>query len=432
LPVKSYKGTRDFYPEDMCYRNWYFSRVRRVVESFGYEEYHTPLLESYDIYAAKSGEEVANKQLYLFEDKGGRRVAIRPEMTPSVARLVAARMNELTYPLRWYSIANFMRYEKPQKGRLKEHWQVNVDIFGTDSITAELEILSVICEIMNIFHADSSMFRIKINNRKFFADVLTDILKVRNEEVKTISKIIDKKAKIEPEKYNEWLVDTGLTQNTINLLDKIFSLDLSGIIQMLDKESEGANELAELFNLIKQTGLDNVCEFDFSIVRGFDYYTGTVFEVYDTSPENTRSLFGGGRYDNLVSLFRDRNISGIGFGLGDVTFEYFLKGNNLVPDEIYTTPQVLITRFEGVSVSEYFSLAKDLRTEQIRASLYFSDQDKLGKQIKYAERKGFSVIIILGEDEIKENKVTMKHLDSKTQMTVDRDQLVQKVKEILY
>jgi histidyl-tRNA synthetase len=140
LSVQSYKGTRDFYPEDMVFRNWYFSTVRHVVESYGYEEYHTPLLEAYDIYAAKSGDEVANEQLYLFKDKGGRKVAIRPEMTPSVARMVAARLESLTLPLRWYSIANFLRYEKPQKGRLREHWQVNVDIFGSDDIEADCEI----------------------------------------------------------------------------------------------------------------------------------------------------------------------------------------------------------------------------------------------------------------------------------------------------
>ena len=251
LPVRSYKGTRDFYPTDMCFRNWYFSLVRKAVESFGYEEYHTPLLESYDMYAAKSGDEVANEQLYLFTDKGGRKVAIRPEMTPSVARLVAAHLDELIFPLRWYSIANFMRYEKPQKGRLREHWQVNVDIFGADEIEAELEIISIIIEIMGAFRADKNMFRIKINNRKFFNDVLTEVLQVNKDDVKAISKVVDKKSKMDPGKYNDWLKEIGLTQEKIGLLNKIFSSSFAEIVQMIHIDSKGARELYELFRLLK-------------------------------------------------------------------------------------------------------------------------------------------------------------------------------------
>ncbi|MBN2534602.1 MAG: histidine--tRNA ligase [Spirochaetales bacterium] len=429
LPVRSYKGTRDFYPMDMCYRNWYFSKVREVVEGFCYEEYHTPLLEPYEVYAAKSGDEVAGEQLYCFEDKGGRKIAIRPELTPSVARLVAARLEELTFPLRWYSIANVMRYEKPQKGRLREHWQVNVDIFGADEIEAELEIISIISRIMHTFQAKPDMFRIKINNRKFFTDVLTDVLKVKNTDVKTISRIVDKKAKMSQEKYYDWLKETGLTQDKIELLDKIFSSNLEEIIRMIHIDSKGANELSRLFQLLDETGLLRYCEFDFSIVRGFDYYTGTVFEVYDTSPENRRSLFGGGRYDNLVSMFKQRNISGIGFGLGDVTFQHFLEGNDLIPDKIYKSQQVLIARFPDVPVSEYFKLAEDLWSVHVKTSIYFSAHDKLGKQLKFAEKKGYSLVIILGVDELKENKITIKYLDSTTQVTVKRDECAGKIKE---
>ncbi|MBN2441174.1 MAG: histidine--tRNA ligase [Spirochaetales bacterium] len=431
LPVRSYKGTRDFYPRDMCYRNWYFSKVREIVESFGYEEYHTPLLESYDMYAAKSGDEVANEQLYLFEDKGGRKVAIRPEMTPSVARLVAARLDELNFPLRWYSIANFMRYEKPQKGRLREHWQVNVDIFGADEIDAELEIISIIKDIMEAFRADPEMFKIKINNRKFFNDVLVDILDVKTEDIKKISRVVDKKAKMDPEKYNDWLKEIGLSKEKIDLLDKIFSSNFADIVQMMHIDSKGARELYELFRLLNETGLEDYYEFDFSIVRGFDYYTGTVFEVYDTSPGNRRSLFGGGRYDNLVSLYKEKNITGIGFGLGDVTFQHFLEGHDLIPKTIYASPAVLITRFLEVPVNEYIHCAKQLRSENIRTAVYFSGNDKLGQQLKFAEKKGFSIALILGIDELKENKITIKHLDSKTQVTVDRNEYIDKVKEFL-
>jgi histidyl-tRNA synthetase len=383
------------------------------------------------MYAAKSGEEVANEQLYLFSDKGGRKVAIRPEMTPSVARLVAARLDTLAFPLRWYSIANFMRYEKPQKGRLREHWQVNVDIFGADEIDAELEIMSIIVDIMRTFNADKSMFKIKINNRKFFNDVLIDILEVKDKDVKMISKVVDKKAKMDPEKYAAWLGDIGLSREKIDKLETIFSSHFSEIVQMMNVDSRGARELYELFRLLKEAGLEDYYEFDFSIVRGFDYYTGTVFEVFDTSPGNKRSLFGGGRYDNLVSMYKDRNITGIGFGLGDVTFQHFLEGHDLVPESIYTSPKVLITRFLEVPVHEYLSCTQVLRAEKISTVLYFSGDDKLGKQLKFAQRKGFTLVLIMGVDELKENKITLKHMDSKKQVTIDRDKLVEKVKEYL-
>jgi histidyl-tRNA synthetase len=431
LSIQSYKGTRDFYPQDMSYRNWYFSTVRHVVESYGYEEYHSPLLESYDIYAAKSGDEVANEQLYLFKDKGGRKVAIRPEMTPSVARMVAARLESLTLPLRWYSIANFLRYEKPQKGRLREHWQVNVDILGSEEIEADLEIILVITSIMRAFHADDAMFRIKIGNRKFFNDVLTDILKVKKEQVGVISKAVDKKTKLSKEKYHEWLKDIGLTGKTIEQLEEIFSLSFAEITRMMGIDSEGAQELYKLFLLLQKIGLDTYCEFDFSIIRGFDYYTGTVFEVYDTSVENRRSLFGGGRYDNLVGMFKDITISGIGFGLGDVTFQQFLELHNLIPVDIIKQKKVLIARFLDISFEHCFTLSEELRKANIANTIYLSPDHKLGKQIRFAEKKGFSVLLILGEDELKKGKVTIKHLDSRTQIQVERGLCIEKIKELL-
>jgi histidyl-tRNA synthetase len=275
------------------------------------------------------------------------------------------------------------------------------------------------------------MFKIKINNRKFFNDVLVDILQVNNKDVKMISKVIDKKAKTDPEKYIAWLRDIGLSRDNIDKLERIFSSQFSEIVQMMNIDSRGAGELYELFRLLKEAGLEDYYEFDFSIVRGFDYYTGTVFEVYDTSPGNKRSLFGGGRYDNLVSMYKDQNISGIGFGLGDVTFQHFLAGHHLIPESIYTSPQILITRFNEIPVHEYISCAQRLRAENLSTVMYFSGNDKLGKQLKFAQKKGFSIVLIMGIDELKENKITLKHMDSKEQITIDRERLVDKVKEYL-
>ncbi|MBN2736405.1 MAG: histidine--tRNA ligase [Spirochaetales bacterium] len=431
LPVRNYKGTRDFYPEDMLFRNWYFSKVRNAVESFGYEEYHGPLLESFDVYAAKSGEEVVNEQLYSFEDKKNRRLVIRPEMTPTVARMVAAKLEQMTFPLRWFSIANFMRYEQPQKGRLREHWQVNVDAFGSNNIHGELEILSIINAIMMEFGAPRISFKIKINNRKFFNDVLTHILKVKDENVRMVAKAVDRRAKISREAYDSWLGELGLAQEKVELLDRIFSSSLDEIIAMFDAPSEGAEELSSLFDLIKKAGLGDICEFDFAIIRGFDYYTGTVFEVYDTSPENRRSLFGGGRYDNLVNLFKKANVSGIGFGLGDVTFQNFLETHELVPENLITKKRVLITRFKEVAYEEYFKLSDKLRQGGIANSIYIEDNFKLGKQIAFAEKKAFDGVIVMGEDELKKGEVTFKHLARKSQDILPIDTLAEKLKELL-
>lgn len=431
LSVQPYKGTRDFYPQDMHYRNWYFKVVRSVIESYGFEEYHTPLLESYDIYAAKSGEEIAGEQLFVFEDKKNRKVAIRPEMTPSAARMVAAKMESLTPPLRWYSVANFMRYEKPQKGRLREHWQVNVDIFGADVIEADLEIISVIVDILKAFGADHTCFKIKLNNRRFFNDVLKYIFKIKDESVRLVSKAVDKKTKIPDDKYKEWLKEIGLTQENIILLQKIFSSTFEEIVKIMNTDSDGTRELNELFCLLKETGLDKYCEFDFSIVRGFDYYTGTVFEVYDTSPENKRSLFGGGRYDDLVGMFKDLALSGIGFGLGDVTFQHFLEIHSLIPEQLNIKPLVLITRFQDVPLKEYFKISSLLRENNIRNFIYFSPEDKLGKQLKFAEKKGASLAIVLGADELAEKEISIKDLKNRKQIKIRQDELISKLKEFL-
>jgi histidyl-tRNA synthetase len=431
LPVNNYKGTRDFYPDDMLYRNWFFSKVKKAVEGFGFEEYNAPLLESFEIYAAKSGEEIAGEQLYTFTDKGERRLAIRPEMTPSVARMVAAKLDALVFPLRWFSIANFMRYEKPQKGRLREHWQVNVDIFGSTRPECELEIFAIIDGIMREFKADKSMFRIRVNNRKFFNDVISQVIEADATQVKLISKAVDKRAKISKETYDAWLSELGISAKQIEILDEIFSSSYDQIKSMLTSGSEGASELDSLFSLLDQAGLGGLCEFDFSIVRGFDYYTGTVFEVYDTSLENRRSLFGGGRYDNLVNMFRDNAVSGIGFGLGDVTFQHFLAIHDLIPDTVFEAPKVYITRFADVPLREYYAIANELRTQGIPASVHFTSDEKLGKQMGLAEKKRYPIVLIAGADEIAKGTVAVKHLGMKQQFEWKRSELARNIKALL-
>ena len=421
LSVSPYKGTRDFYPEDMEFRNWMFGKFKEVLKKYTYQEYNGPVLEPLELYAAKSGVELVTEQTYNFEDKGGRRLAIRPEMTPTVARMVAARANELHFPVRWFSIANFYRYERPQKGRLREHYQVNVDLFGSNAITTDAEILSLIVNVLNNYGADSDMFKIRINNRRFFNDVLSEITNLPKEKHITLSKIIDRKEKIIKENYHKELKEIGMNEESINKLEKMYTISLEEAIKVCP-DSIGAKELFELFNILQKINLKEYCEFDFSIVRGLDYYTGTVFEVYDKSTENKRSLFGGGRYDNLVGLFDcKKQISGVGFGCGDVTLENFLRTHNLIPEQKNDNTKLMVLNFPGVNYDDLFSLASELR--KLLPTTIFTEEKKVGKQIEYAIKNNYDYVAILGEDELKENVVIIKKLKTREETKISRDEI---------
>ena len=426
LSTQPYKGTRDFYPEDMDLRNWFFGVIKDTLRKFNYREYDGPMLESYEMYAAKSGEEIVNEQTYHFTDNGGRNLAVRPEMTPTVARMVAAKLGSLNMPLRWFSIPNLYRYEKPQRGRLREHWQVNVDMFGSDAIETDLELLIVASSLLKAFGADSSMYQIKINNRRFYNDLFEQVMGFDAEQSRKVSKAIDKKAKMPQEDFNEYLKDLGLNDEQVVKLNSFFEMPLAEMTALCP-ESQGAQELNKLFELIAAAGMSEICTFDFGIIRGFDYYTGTVFEVYDTDINNNRAMFGGGRYDNLINLFVDKaNVSGIGFGFGDVTLENFLVSHNLVPELNYGMPRVLVTRFPEIPYGEYLKLAEELRTSNISVSVY-TDDKKLAKQMKYAADEKYDFAIILGEDELKNNTVVLKDLSKGENIPVSRDELVARI-----
>jgi len=419
ISTQPYKGTRDFYPKEMKIRNWFFGKIKDILEKFTYEEYSGPTLEPLELYVAKSGNELANEQTYNFVDRGGRKLAIRPEMTPTVARMVAGKIGELTMPLRWFSIPNLYRYERPQRGRLREHWQVNVDMFGCKTIEADLEILSVAVALLNNFGADEKMFKIKVNNRRFFNDVLKSQLQLNTDDILKVSKAIDRKNKVPKEVYEEYLKEIGLNNEKIELLNSLFKMKVEEIVKLCP-DSEGSKELGDLFELISNSELKDYCEFDFSIIRGLDYYTGTVFEVFDESPENNRAMFGGGRYDNLIDLFiNNANVSGIGFGFGDVTLENFLRTHNLIPEILNEKDKVLITRFPEIPYIEYVKLAKKLRDAGIATSIYMEDK-KLTKQIEYANKEGYTFIVVVGQTEMDSNQVVIKNINTRESSTVAR------------
>ena len=422
LSTQPYKGTRDFYPREMVLRNWFFGKIRKTLEDAAFDEYAGPMLESLELYAAKSGEEIANEQTYHFTDRGDRHLAIRPEMTPTVARMVSAKIGELNFPLKWFSMPNCYRYERPQRGRLREFWQVNVDIFGCDTYEADLEAITSAIRILRAFGADETMFRVHINNRRFFNDVIASIAGEGEECARKVSKVVDKKNKIPREVYEKEMGELGISAEQIAKIDALYGMSAAQACAICP-ESRGAQELASLFDMLGKMGLDRYCMFDFGIVRGLDYYTGTVFEVFDLAPENNRAMFGGGRYDNLVGLFVKNQISGVGYGLGDVTLENFLTIHGLIPDLYTGGTKVLVTVFDDVPYEHCACLAEALRDAGVAATLYIGKK-KFGKQLDWGVRQGFSHVVIIGGSEYAEGVAKVKNLVSREEQTIKTDELV--------
>ena len=422
LSTQPYKGTRDFYPNEMKLRNWFFGKIRETLELCAFDEYNGPMLESLELYAAKSGDELAREQTYNFTDRGGRDLAIRPEMTPSVARMVAAKMGELNYPLKWFSIPNMYRYERPQRGRLREFWQLNVDIFGCDTYEADLDVIQSAIAVLRAYGADETMFRVHINNRRFFNDVIAAICGTDAEGAKKVSKVVDRKNKIPREAYVKDMNALGLSDEQIEEIDALYTMDVKSATALCP-DSVGSQELIALFDALAKTGLDKYCMFDFGIIRGLDYYTGTVFEVFDEAPENNRAMFGGGRYDNLVGLFaKNAKISGVGYGMGDVTLENFLVTHNLIPDLYGEKCRVLVTRFDDVPYEAYISLVDELRAAGIVSTVYLGTK-KFGKQIDFAVKDKYSHVVIMGGDELAGGTVKIKNLNTREETTVLRAKL---------
>lgn len=401
LSTEPYKGVRDFYPKDMYIERYIFDTMSRVAESFGYSEYGASILEPADLYREKSSDEIVNEQTYTFTDRGDREVTLRPEMTPTLARMVAGKQRELTFPLRWYSIPNVFRYERPQRGRVREHWQLNADLFGVSSIEAEVEIISLAYSLMRAFGAESNDFEIHLSDRRILTSIFEELGTSKELQAQTM-RLLDKKAKIDD--FNSQL------ESILGEHSKMFIEKLESTSSSTDLESVRAQ--------LKNLGITNVV-IDTSVVRGFDYYTGIVFEVFDTSSENNRSLFGGGRYDNLLELFGVEATPAIGFGMGDVTIADFLETHNLLPS--YTPRTELYICTLTPEAKEYAqTLANSLREQDVNVEVSLSDK-KVGDQIKIADKKQIPFVICVGENEIKNESFTIKHLESGEEETLKKD-----------
>ena len=418
LSSQPYKGTRDYYPADKRIQNYIFDTWRQIVQRHGYEEYGAPMLEPLEVYTAKSGQELAGEQTYAFTDRGGRTVAIRPEMTPSISRMVAAQRQELGYPARLFSIANFMRYERPQRGREREFWQLNTDIFGVEGAIAEAEIIGLASEIMKAFGATDDMFTIKINNRKLINFMMAQYLGLDSPEALAMVKLFDRKDKISKEDFTAQAADIfgeDLAENGLLKVEQLLGANSMADLPVELRDSSAVSEVQELFTLLEAAGVKNAI-FDITLMRGLDYYTGTVFEVIDTDPQNNRSLFGGGRYDGLVGIFGAEPIPTVGMAPGLTTMELFLATHNLLPQLTSTTDIGIIVL--GDSLKGALKLASQLREQGVNVEVDISGR-KLEKQMKAVLKKNVPYMLFVGEQELTDGIYALKDAATEVELKLD-------------
>lgn len=412
LSTQPYKGARDFYPEDKRIQKYMFGVLRKVAETYGYQEYDAPIIEPLELYLAKTSEEIVSQQTYSFVDRGGRNVTLRPEMTPTVSRMVAARRQELAYPARLYSIPNLWRYERPQAGRLREHWQLNVDLFGVEGLAGDFEIIQVADSILKEFGAKPDSYSIKVNSRLLINWLLLEYLGLEQAQTLAVVRLIDSIDKMPEAQFKGFLtamltpaqVDNDIVERLLQLTKVKRLDDLPSVVH----QHPAVAELAKLMQLLGDNGVKSAV-FDLSLMRGFDYYTNVVFEVFDNAPENNRAMFGGGRYDGLVGQFGVEPVPTVGFGMGDVTLQNFLVAHKLLPQLHSETDAVVI--FIGDVYEAAQKVISELRKEGVRLAVDTTGR-KLDAQIKAAAKSGTRYVIFIGDKELEEKRFKLKDLIS--------------------
>ncbi len=397
LSTDPYKGVRDFYPSDWARLSALFNRIRETLQGAGYEEYNASPLERAELYEAKTSEEIVSEQTYTFTDRGDRRVTLRPEMTPTLARMVAGKRRELALPLRWFSIGNRFRYERPQKGRLREFYQTDIDLIGAPEGEADIEIVRLASKILTDLGAKDMDFVIRINSRPLL-NAACEAAGLKGDAVKAYLHLLDKKTKMTPE-------DFAVASATISAKDPLALIEDAGAGGAVAVEKR---KLLDFIEELQKRGVGNAV-FDVSITRGFDYYTGYVFEIYDTNPANPRALFGGGRYDQLVAMFGGDPLPAVGFALGDVTLSDFLETHGVVLDTSLDKSQLYLGTPNPSDIPAAQTFADELRTKGCRVFVNITEKN-LGDQIKDAVKRGIPFFAAYGADEVASSTVRMKTL----------------------
>lgn len=423
-------GFRDFYPADFAFRAHIFERWREVSRRYGFEEYDGPPLEPLELYTAKSGDEIVG-QLYNFKDKGDRDVSLRPEMTPTVARMVAARAGGMKKPIRWFSIAQFFRYERQQRGRLREFYQLNCDIMGEPGPLADAELIALSIDLMRSFGLTSKDVRIRINDRRLATAVTRD-LGLTDMQTGVAFQVLDKFHRTPEPVSVQRLMEAGVSAATVDrLLVLCRDKRWTGLDARVTNSAESSSALQSLLTVkssLEAMGVDDFVDFDFTVVRGLAYYTATVFEIFDAKGE-LRAIAGGGRYDNLLSLVGGVDLPAAGFAIGDVVLGELLKDRGLAPP----TPasiDVFVTGVTEADLAYVLKTAHELRDAGVRVE-YALKPDALGKQLKLADTRQAALAVVIGPDDRAKGEVQLKELRNKAQHAVKSEELLSAVKKLM-
>jgi histidyl-tRNA synthetase len=434
MTFRALPGFRDFPPEDLAFRTHIFAAWRRVAVRYGFEEYDGPPLEPLDLYTAKSGDEIVG-QLYNFTDKGDREVSLRPEMTPTFARMVAERANGLKKPIRWFAIPQLFRYERQQRGRLREHFQLNCDLVGEPGPLADAEVIALAIDVMRELGLSHQQFRVRVSDRRLL-DALFEALGIRPEQKPAAMQMLDKLGRAEYARAEAAFVAAGGHVSAIEFLASELrqATTWAALVDGGAKHEGVAGALAaphplrETLAALEAMGLGEYIELDLSIVRGLAYYTGTVFELFDVE-RSLRAICGGGRYDALLASLGGVDLPAVGFGMGDVVLGELLKERGLRPDAPPSV-DVIVAAVTPEDMPFVLEAAHALRDGGLGVEYALAPQ-ALGKQLKLGDARGARLAVVIGPDDRAQGAVMVKHLADKTQTAVPRDDLVAHCRSLL-
>lgn len=415
IPNTPPKGTADWFPEEYKVRKYIFDTWRQVCLSYGFEEYLGPLVESVDIWKAKSGEDVGGAELTQITNKDGEvtDLAIRPEMTPTVTRMVSRKWKEIDKPVKWFSIANFYRNEKPQKGRNREFWQLNADIFGVESLSADIEILTLSLELMRAFNAPKTSYGLKLNHRELINGFFDVVLDLASGQTRTdLMRLLDKYEKLSREVFNSELEKLGVSN-----FDAVHNfMSAKNLEELKEKfpqlsDDESFQDFEKIFSALEDLWYGEEIEFSGNLIRGFDYYDGIIFEMFDNNPDNPRALFGGGRYNGLADIFGVKEgIPAVGFAPGDETMKIFLEGHGLLDEVVSRKEEIIfIPLLDEIYFLDIQKIAAQLRSKNKKVVVALSPR-KFGKSIGAAKKKWYSHVVIFGENEKDNNEYILENL----------------------
>jgi histidyl-tRNA synthetase len=413
----SVKGFRDFYPEEMQARRWAMDTLEDVAQRYGFREIGTPALEPTEMYVDKSGEEIV-EELYSFEDKGGREVALTPELTPTVARMFVAKQQELSKPIKWVSTRPFWRYEEPQQGRFREFYQTNVDIFGSAEPTADAEILAVAVDMLTDLGLTAEDFEIRVSHRDILAGVLESF--GADVDVPEAIRAVDKRAKVDHDDYRDALVEAGLNYGQADKFDEMLQIDAEEIETLADLTGSedvraATDNLQAVLDAAEDFGVREYLTVSLTTARGLDYYTGVVFECFDSTGEVSRSVFGGGRYDDLIEGFGGQPTPAVGFAPGHATLQLLCQRAGVWPAEELSTDYYVLQ--VGDTRPTAARIARDLRERGHVVESDVADRS-FGAQMGYADGINAETVVIVGEQDLANDEVTLKEMDDGEQVSV--------------